>query len=265
MPRQPRRDAPGLVHHIWAKALDGRLLFLDDSDRHDLLTRLERILAETGTACLVWVFMSNHLHLVLRSGHASVSTVMKRLHTGFAMRFNRRNTRQGYVFQGRFGSRIIENETDLLTVIAYVLRNPLAAGMVRNLAELARYPWGSYGALAGARTPLPFECVAEALASFGDEPGLARARLREWIAREPADPGAARPSLAELIRAISREYGLAEADVRGRQRTHIAARAREEICRRAVHGLGLRASVVARALGVTRGAVSQALRRPPRD
>ena len=260
MPRQPRRDAPGLIHHVWARSIEGRVLFLDDSDRRDLLSRLTGIAAESGARCLAWA-LSNHLHLVLRSGHVSLSNVMKRLHTGFAIRFNRRNDRQGYVFQGRFGSRLVRNEPDLLTVIAYVLRNPLAAGIVRTLSELERYPWSGYGALVGRRDPLPFECVTSTLAAFGDEPERARAELREWIAREPAN-GTATPSLDELIRETCRAYGVAEGDVRGGRRTPAVICARGAICRRAVHELGLRASHVARAVGLTRGAVSQALRRP---
>jgi putative transposase len=32
--------------------------------------------------------MSNHVHLLLRSGEAGISTVMRRLLTGYAVRFN---------------------------------------------------------------------------------------------------------------------------------------------------------------------------------
>jgi REP element-mobilizing transposase RayT len=265
MPRQPRLDAPGLVHHVWAKGIDGRNIFLDDSDRHDLLDRLERIAPESGVPCFAWTLMSNHLHMVLRSGHVPLSTVMKRLHTGFAIRFNRRHERHGYLFQGRFGSRLIRDESDLLTVIAYVLRNPLAAGIVRSLAELERYPWSNYGALIGTREPLAFECVSSTLQAFADEPELARERLRDWVSRKPTSPMSdTRPSLDEVIRETCREHAVAESDLRGGRRAPAVVRARDQLCRRAVHELGFRASDVSRALGLTRGAISHALRRAPR-
>jgi putative transposase len=137
MPRQPRCDAPGALHHVWARGIDGRAIFLEDGDRYDLLHRLGR--------CLAWALMSNHLHLVLQTGSVPLSTVMKRIHTGFAMRFNRRSERRGYLFQSRFGSRLVRDDADLLPVVASALKNPLEGGLVRDPTTLERYPWSSYG------------------------------------------------------------------------------------------------------------------------
>ncbi len=211
--------------------------------------------------CFAWALMSNHTHFVVETGPVPLSTVFKRVNTGFAQRFNRRSERRGYLFQNRFGSRPITDDADLMVVIAYVLRNPLDAGLARDLRDLERYPWSSYGAVTGQRDPLPFECVRSTLLAFADEPALARDRLRQWIARAPAPA----PSLDDLIRAACRSHGLPERDLRTGRRTQAAARARLEVCRRANAELGLRPSTVARALGVTRAAVCQALQRlePP--
>jgi len=260
MARQPRRDAPGAAHHVWARGIDGRALFLEDGDRHDLLARLDRILPESGMRCFAWALMSNHLHLAVQTGPVPLSTVMKRLHTGFAIRFNRRQERCGYLFQGRFGSRVVADDGDLLAVIAYVLRNPLAAGVVRSVAALERYPWSGYGALSGRREPLRFESTSETLALFGPDRRAARERLREWIERARAAPEGPAP-LDVLIRELCHAHAVAEAEVRGGRRTPGAIRVREAICRRAVFELGLRGPDVAEALGITRSAVSRALRR----
>lgn len=264
MPRERRQDSPGVVHHVWARGIDGRAIFHDDGDRQDLLHRLERVLPESGMRCFAWALMSNHVHLVLQTGTVALSTVMMRIHTGFALRFNRLNERRGYLFQSRFGSRVVKNDSDLLAVIAYVLRNPLEGGLVRDASELERYPWSSYGALIGRRDPLEFESISATLAFFGDAPQVAGERLRAWIAREP--PPRERPfSLDELIRETCLRHAAAEVDVRAGRRTSAAIRARAEISRRAVFELELRASVVARSLGLSRSAISQMLRRggPP--
>jgi putative transposase len=262
MPRARREDAPGIVHHVWARGLDKHPILEDDASRQDLFDRCDRILPASGMTCLAATLMSNHLHLVVRTGPVPLSTVMRRLHTGFALRFNRRNQRCGYLFQSRFGSRIARNDADVCTMIAYVLRNPLTAGVVTGLAALERYHWSSYGAVTGRRPPHAFESVSATLAAFGDVREVALARLAEWILQEPelrSDP----PSVEDVIRSVCRERGLAEADVRAGRRTAAAVEARAHICRRAVFELGLRATDVARALELTRGAVSQALRRPP--
>jgi REP element-mobilizing transposase RayT len=256
MPRQPRHDAPGVIHHVWARGIDGRTIFLDDSDREDLWRRFSRILPESGMRCFATILMSNHLHLVVQTGPISLSTVMRRIHTGFAMRFNGRAQRAGYLFQGRFGSRIVGDDGDFLRTVAYVLRNPIAAGLVSDLNELARQPWCSFGALMGRRAPLPFESTVAALGLLGPDPETARRRLCEWILRTEAS----RDPLWELVDEVCRELGVAVEDLRGGRRDRCTSEARGRICRRAVLELRLRPSAVGRALGVGPSTVSQALR-----
>ncbi len=83
MPRKARIDAPGALHHIIARGIERRSIFTDDSDRNHFLSRLETVLSETQTRCYAWALMPNHFHLLLRTGSASISTVMRRLLTGY--------------------------------------------------------------------------------------------------------------------------------------------------------------------------------------
>jgi hypothetical protein len=55
----------------------------------------------------------------------------------YAQGFNRRYGRVGHLFQARYESRLIENETYRRVAIAYVLDNPRRAGAVRGLAPVA--------------------------------------------------------------------------------------------------------------------------------
>lgn len=41
MPRGPRLDAPGVLHHVMARGLDRQVTFRDDRDRDDFVRRLE--------------------------------------------------------------------------------------------------------------------------------------------------------------------------------------------------------------------------------
>ena len=88
MPRKARIDAPGALHHIIVRGINRRELFLEDQDRNDFLDRLGSILSDSKTLCLAWAFMTNHLHLLLRTGAAPIATVMRRLLTGYALSFN---------------------------------------------------------------------------------------------------------------------------------------------------------------------------------
>jgi REP element-mobilizing transposase RayT len=77
MPRKARIDAPGAVHHIIVRGIERGILFRDDEDRNDFLTRLGKILTETKTRCFAWALIPNHFHLLLKTGSFPVATCNK--------------------------------------------------------------------------------------------------------------------------------------------------------------------------------------------
>ena len=177
MPRVARTDAPGAVHHVMLRGLERRDIFLDDDDRREVLNRLSRLRPEWGGTCFAWVFMTNHIHLVLRTASLPLAWLMRRLNTGFARQFNDRHERVGYLFQDRYKSRLVVDDHDLMNLIRYVHLNP-CRGMGVSLPE---YRWSGHAALIGTRAPYPFENVRSTLALFDDDPGLARLRIAEWM------------------------------------------------------------------------------------
>ncbi len=147
MPRQARIDAPGALHHIICRGIEGRKIFHDDCDRDDFVTRLSLILTDTSTRCYAWALLSNHLHLLLQTGTTSVATVMRRLLTGYAVSFNYRHHRSGHLFQNRYKSILCEEEQYLLELLRYIHLNPLRAGIVLSMDELAKYPYSGHRTL----------------------------------------------------------------------------------------------------------------------
>ena len=93
MPRKSRIDAPGALHHIIARGIEGRKIFQNDADRNDFLARLGLIIKDTGTRCLAWMLIPTHFHLLLKTGRVPIATVMMRLLTGYAVSYNRRHRR----------------------------------------------------------------------------------------------------------------------------------------------------------------------------
>jgi hypothetical protein len=206
---------------------------------------------------------------------------MRRLNTGYAVRFNRLRGRRGYLFMDRFRSRIVESDADLIGLIRYLHRNPIEAGMVQSLDELAAYPWSGHGALVGARDALPFEAVGAALSLFDEDPGRARLELLSWMAREEdptpreATPEAvphpqpeyeplrfeARGDFAALLRAACAHYVLAPDQLSSGSKSPRIVRARSAVAYIAVVELGETGRTVASALGVSRAAISAALDR----
>jgi len=93
MPRKSRIDAPGALHHAIIRGIERKAIFQDEADRENFLDRLEHILTDSDAVCYAWALMTNHLHLLLRTGPVPLATIMRRLLTGYAVTYNRRHRR----------------------------------------------------------------------------------------------------------------------------------------------------------------------------
>jgi REP element-mobilizing transposase RayT len=182
MPRKARIDAPGALHHIICRGIERRRIFEDDADRDNFLERLENIIKETSTPCYAWALIPNHFHLLLRTGKAPVSTVMRRLLTGYAVSFNRRHRRYGHLFQNRFKSILCQEELYLKELVGYIHLNPLRAKMVTVLKDLKKYPYGGHSVLLG-KQKRDFQDADYVLKLFGDKVAEARRNYREFVSK----------------------------------------------------------------------------------
>lgn len=278
MARQPRDDAPGVVHHVMVRGIERRRIFADDPDRDEFLRRLCDLVLALGFVCFGWVLMPNHVHLLLRSGATSISRLMARLGTGYARYFNARHDRVGHLFQNRFRSRRAIDDADLLGLVLYVCRNPLEAGLAADAVALESYAWCNVGALTGRRAPHPFEAVDETLALFDPDPTRARERFRSWLGlplaapeadrlHSPAAPPVTAPgrdpiAIECLIHEVCAEYSVDGEAIRSwRRRGARLASARAAVAARASRELSLPGAEIARALRVSPSAVTRMLAR----
>ena len=108
MPRQARLDVPGTLHHVIVRGIERKSIVNDDKDRYDFVSRMGGLSSETDTAIYAWSLMSNHAHILLRSGGAGLPKFMRRLLTGYAVVYNHRHSRHGHLFQNRYKSIVCE-------------------------------------------------------------------------------------------------------------------------------------------------------------
>ena len=101
----------------------------------------------SGTAIYAFALMTNHLHILLKSGESGLATYMRRLLSSYAQFYNRRHKRAGHLFQNRYKSILCEEEAYFDKLVAYIHLNPLKAGIVESFEELARYPWSGHAVL----------------------------------------------------------------------------------------------------------------------
>jgi REP element-mobilizing transposase RayT len=262
------------------RGIERRAIFVDDDDRLAFVERLVRVVPETGTACLAWAFMLNHVHLLLRTGHAPLSRVMARVNTAYAMYFNRRHERVGHLFQNRFRSRLTTSHADVLGVIRYIHRNPLEASTVDSAEALADYPWSSHAALIGRRAPWAFESVREVVDLLGGDPSVAAATLLRWVSEaggeeatsDPPEAGWTRGSapvrsrgeprdFETILADVLKRFAISEQELRTGRRTRFVSDARAALIHEAATTLGLSGAEIGRRLGVPRSSVAAALSR----
>jgi REP element-mobilizing transposase RayT len=174
------------------RGLERRIIFRDDSDRADFVSRLKRLVESGALAVYAWALLPNHVHLLVRTGTRPLPRSMRSLLTGYAGAFNRRHKRVGHLFQNRYKSIVVEEEPYLLELVRYLHLNPIRVQSVADLSGLDRFPWTGHSALVGT-VPRPWQDTTTILAQFGPTPGRARRAYRTYVSE--GIPRGRRPDL----------------------------------------------------------------------
>ena len=141
MPRTARAAQGGYCYHVLNRGNARRTVFHKDAD----FDAFARILAEaevrTPVRLLSWCLMPNHFHLAVwpRAGE-DLSQFMMWLMTAHVRRYHQHYHSSGHVWQGRFKAFPIQDDWHLLTVLRYIERNPLRAGLVQRAED---WRWSS--------------------------------------------------------------------------------------------------------------------------
>ena len=140
-PRAARLDVPGVPLHVIQRGVNSCPVFVDDQDRLHYRKLLRKACGELQVSVHAYVFMGNHVHLLLACDReGAISHVMRRVGQAYAQTFNVRHGRTGALWQGRFKSSLVETEAYLLNVVRNIEMNPVRAGLV---ARPQAYRWSS--------------------------------------------------------------------------------------------------------------------------
>lgn len=183
MPRGARLDAPGTLHHVIIRGIEKGDIVKDDEDRKEFLRRMGELAKGTGTSIYAFAVMTNHAHILLKSGEQGLSTFMRRFLSGYAQYYNRRHHRVGHLFQNRYKSIICEEDAYFDKLVAYIHLNPLRAGLVTTFEELALYPWGGHAVMM-QKVLYPWLDRDYVLSFFDDTEGKARKAYLEYLEDE---------------------------------------------------------------------------------
>jgi putative transposase len=124
--------------------------------------------------------MTNHVHLLFKSGKDGISSVMRMQLTWYAQYFNRRHKRSGHLFENRYKSILCEEETYLLALVRYIHLNPVRAKIIETMAQLDSSRWTGHRTLIGKadQTWMDSEAV---LSEFGGSRRKAVLEYRRFV------------------------------------------------------------------------------------
>ncbi len=138
--RRARITYPGAFHHVMNRGHDGEDIFAGNKNKHHFFEFLGDARKKMKIRLLAYCMMDNHYHLVLQNTSGKMSECLKRVNGLYGMSYRKTQGGKGYVFQNRFKSTLIDEDAYLINSIAYLLRNPVRSGMVRNAED---YLWSS--------------------------------------------------------------------------------------------------------------------------
>jgi REP element-mobilizing transposase RayT len=148
--RRPRNETEAGVHHVYARGVERRAIFVDEDDWRLYLRLLRAVVERFRWHVLGYCLMPNHVHLLVETRAPNLGKGMHMLHGLYAQLFNERYERVGHLFQSRFGNREVHDELGLAAVLGYIALNPVAAGLCDSPGD---WPWSSHREMTSAFAP----------------------------------------------------------------------------------------------------------------
>lgn len=180
MPRQARLDSPGTLHHVIIRGIEKRPIIDSRDDQHDFVDRMGQTALENDIKIFAWALMTNHAHILLKSGKQGLSKYMRRFLTGYAVNYNKRHKRYGHLFQNRYKSIVCEEDAYFQELVRYIHLNPLRAGLVKNITELDHYPFCGHRCIMGKKDD-PWQDRKYVLQWFGRNEEEGRKSYHEYM------------------------------------------------------------------------------------
>jgi REP element-mobilizing transposase RayT len=219
MPRPPRIQYSGAIHHVITRGNSGGDIFITHRDASVFLATLGVAVTSSRWQCLAYCLMPTHYHVLVETPDPNLSEGMHFLNTKYATGFNAAHEHVGHVFQKRFHSELVSRDEHLLEALRYIVLNPVRAGLAERPET---WDWSSYGATAGISGSHSWLAEERVLALFAPDPPAARGEYREFVMAGIVDRRRDRPDLDHLIIDRSASEIVAARDSHGYTQTEIA-------------------------------------------
>lgn len=142
MPRNSRKNLPGLFHHIMSQGINKEYIFNDDNLKQRYRAIVKDKIQQNNINIIAYCIMDNHVHMLANIQNIEdMCKFMQQVNTTYAKFYNKFYNRVGYVFRNRYLAKPILDERQLKKCVVYIHRNPVIAKMVEKESE---YKFSSY-------------------------------------------------------------------------------------------------------------------------
>lgn len=276
MPRAPRVHVSGGLYHVILRGNHQQAVFHHEADYRAFEDILARALQRYDARVHAYCWMTNHVHLALQVGDIPLGRLMQAVASSYARRKQRRVPTTGHLFERRYRSILVDDDAYWLTLVRYIHRNPVEAGIV---SDPASFRWSSHRAYLGYACPA-WLTTAPMLAMFGHGADAVAAYQR-FVAEDaaadsmPCEAPVGRPelmaafelgggnveSLDRVVAQVSTELGIDQDVLLSGRRDSALVHARLEIARRALATGAASLAAVAARLGRSKSTLSEQLNR----
>lgn len=132
MPRKERITEPG-IYHIINRGVERRDIFNEHSDYAFFLELLLKLSKDYDVIIHTYALMTNHYHILLETKQNNLSKAIQFLNDKYAKYYNKKYTRVGHLWQGRYKSYALYDDAHFWIVAKYIERNPIKANMVNDI------------------------------------------------------------------------------------------------------------------------------------
>ena len=134
MARRTRIEEVG-YYHILNRGVERRDVFLCADDKDKFVEIMGESASLYHFVVHSFCLMDNHYHFLLETKEKSLSLLMKQINSRYSIYFNRKYKRVGHLWQGRFKSWYVYDQSYLYSLIKYIESNPVKADITAKIGD----------------------------------------------------------------------------------------------------------------------------------
>ena len=147
MARKLRIEKNGF-YHIINRGVAKSNIYRCEDDFKKFLEIMQDVSEDYDFEIFSFCLMDNHYHLLVEIKKENLSVIMQKINSRYSIYFNNKYKRVGPLWQGRFKSWFVYDETYLKTLVRYIEFNPIKANITQKIGQ---YRW--------AMSSNNFECL----------------------------------------------------------------------------------------------------------